>query len=63
MINPQVFMVTTPIIMVWSSHRAAPLQEDQAWYLLEGSARTAAAEAKAVMATAMQARSLMGPLY
>jgi len=49
--------------MVWSSHSAAPSQEDQAWYLLEGSARTAAAEAKAVMAAAMQARSLMGPLY
>ena len=46
-------MVTTP--NRWCK---APLQEDQAWYLLEGSARTAAAEAKAVMETAMQALTL-----
>ena len=50
-------MVTTAFsIMVWS----LVAQEDQAWYLLEGSARTAAAEAKAVMESAMQATGL-GP--
>ncbi|CAK9112218.1 unnamed protein product [Durusdinium trenchii] len=35
------------------------VEEDQAWYLLEGSARAAAAEAKAVMDSALEAKSAL----
>lgn len=50
-------IASTMVSAVFTVRYMGIVEEDQAWYLLEGSARTAAAEAKAVMATAMQAKS------
>lgn len=50
-------IASTMVSAVFTVRYMGIVEEDQAWYLLEGSARTAAAEAKAVMAAAMQAKS------
>eukprot|EP00435_Cladocopium_sp_Y103_P003970 s5984_g1.t1 len=50
-------IASTMVSAVFTVRYMGIVEEDQAWYLLEGSARTAAAEAKAVMDTAMQAKS------
>jgi len=50
-------IASTMVSAVFTVRYMGIVEEDQAWYLLEGSARTAAAEAKAVMESAMQAKS------
>eukprot|EP00438_Fugacium_kawagutii_P032104 Skav224455 [mRNA] locus=scaffold4460:8908:21109:+ [translate_table: standard] len=50
-------IASTVVSAVFTVRYMGIVEEDQAWYLLQGSARSAATEAKAVMETVMQAKS------
>jgi len=59
-----VFMVlwiiaSTVVSAVFTVRYMGIVEEDQAWYLLEGSARTAAAEAQSIMEAATQVKSAL----
>ena len=53
-------IASTVVSAVFTVRYMGIVEEDQAWYLLQGSARTAAAEAKAVMEAAVQAWKMTG---
>lgn len=52
-------IASTVVSAVFTVRYMGIVEEDQAWYLLEGSARAAAAEAKAVMDSALEAKSAL----